>query len=287
MRGRTETGGCTLDGRGTPRGASVWAVLRGHRDCRTCSRGYPISPACLAPTLEPIPPGACLRCAQRCLAGRCVSLGCRRGWVRLDRTHVVLGYKQGDIQRLVLAAKDRAQRSAVNLLGRLLAGFLLTGHVTRSYDWLLPVPFHLQALRGRPVHPLTAVYLDAVPALRPAIRCDDLEPPFLVQTHVAASLRGQSEIARWHAVRGAFALGCATRMLQGARVLLLDDVMTTGATLSECARVLIEEAGAAAVSAVVLVRQPWRAHAPRSVIAPQRSACGWDASPGGGDQFDV
>jgi predicted amidophosphoribosyltransferase len=49
-------------------------------------------------------------------------------------------------------------------------------------------------------------------------------------------------------------------MLRGARVLLLDDVMTTGATTSECARVLIEEGGAATVDAVVLVRQPWLAH---------------------------
>ena len=282
MREVRGDGGWTPDGSSTPRGASLWAALRAHKGCRACGRGYPISPACLVPPLEPIPSGACPRCAQRCLAGRCVSLGCRRGWVHLDRTHVVLGYKRGDIQRLVLAAKDAAERSAVTLLGRLLAGFLLTGHVTRSYDWLLPVPFHLQALRGRPVHPLTAVYLDAVPALRPAIRCDDLEPPFLVQTRVAASLRGQSEIARWHAVRGVFAVGFATRMLRGARVLLLDDVMTTGATLSECARVLIEEAGAAAVAAVVLVRQPWRAHAPRSETAPRRSGGGSDGCPGGG-----
>jgi predicted amidophosphoribosyltransferase len=34
-------------------------------------------------------------------------------------------------------------------------------------------------------------------------------------------------------------------------------VMTTGATLSECARVLREEGGAAFVDAIVLVRQPW------------------------------
>ena len=222
---------------------------------------YPLSTAHLAMRLEPIPRDACPRCAQRRLVGRCVSLGCREGWLPLHHTHVVLGYNRGDARRLMLAAKDAANRSAVNLLARVLAGYLLADEVIKAYDWLLPVPFHPRALGGRPVHPLTAIYLDALSVLRPAILCDDLEPPFLVQTRAVPSLRGQSEAARWRVVQGAFAIGRPTRMLRGARVLVLDDVMTTGATLSECARVLMEEAGAALVAAVVLVRQPWRAHA--------------------------
>lgn len=180
------------------------------------------------------------------------------GWFQIGRTHVVLGYKRGDVQRLVLAAKDMAEASAVVLLGRLLAGFLLTHPTIRDYDVLLPVPFHRGSLRGRPVHPLTAIYLEAAPALRPAVSCDDLGPPFLVQPRDVPPLRGQPEAARWGAVRGAFALGFPTRMLRGARILVLDDVMTTGATASECARVLIGDGGAAVVDAVVLVRQPWR-----------------------------
>lgn len=56
---------------------------------------------------------------------------------------------------------------------------------------------------------------------------------------------------------GAFGLGFATRMFRGARIMVIEDVLTTGATVSECARVLVEVGGAAAVDAVVLVRQPW------------------------------
>ena len=239
---------------------SLWAALQAHAGCQRCGRGYPIAPTCVAPWLDPIPPDACPRCAQRPIGGRCRSLACRMGWFGIVRTHVVLGYKRGDVQRLVLAAKDTAAASAVVLLGRLLAGFLLSHPAIRDYDIVLPVPFHRRSLRGRPVHPLTAIYLDAAPALRSAVCCDDLGPPFLIQRRDLPQLRGRSEALRWAAVRGAFALGFPTRMLRGARVLLLDDVMTTGATASECARVLIEDGGAAAVDAVVLVRQPWRAH---------------------------
>src|SRR5207237_3019428 len=96
-------------------------------------------------------------CAQRYLGGRCASLGCRRGWLRIGRTYAALGYKRGDAQRLLLAAKDAAQPGAITLLGRLLAGFLLRHEARSSYDVILPVPFHPRCLRGRPVHPLTAV----------------------------------------------------------------------------------------------------------------------------------
>ncbi|MEX0759520.1 MAG: phosphoribosyltransferase family protein, partial [Tistlia sp.] len=55
-------------------------------------------------------------------------------------------------------------------------------------------------------------------------------------------------------VAGAFAVPPpARRALKGRRVLLVDDVLTTGATLSACARTL-KRAGAASVDALVLAR---------------------------------
>jgi len=57
-------------------------------------------------------------------------------------------------------------------------------------------------------------------------------------------------------VRGAFAVAPRTAgVLRGRRVALVDDVMTTGATLAEAARVLLA-AGAAEVQAWVVARTP-------------------------------
>jgi predicted amidophosphoribosyltransferase len=180
-----------------------------------------------------------------------------RGWNAIRRTDVVLGYKQGEVERLMLAAK-RLEPWAIAALARILAGWLLEVAAPQAYDLVLPVPFHRAALRGRAAHPLTAIYLYARPTVWPRIPADDLEPSPLVQTVPQAARRAQSEWMRWCSVRGSVALAFPTRALRGARVLVIDDVLTSGATLSECARVLLDAGGAAAVDAAVLTRQPWR-----------------------------
>jgi predicted amidophosphoribosyltransferase len=53
-------------------------------------------------------------------------------------------------------------------------------------------------------------------------------------------------------VKGAFSLRCPEKV-KGKRILLLDDVFTTGATVNECARVLMK-AGAKCVDALTLAR---------------------------------
>lgn len=76
-------------------------------------------------------------------------------------------------------------------------------------------------------------------------RCLARVRPTPTQTHLTARARATN-------VAGAFRARW-TRRLKGRRVLLVDDVMTTGATVSECARVL-KEAGAAAVYVVTVAR---------------------------------
>ncbi len=61
-----------------------------------------------------------------------------------------------------------------------------------------------------------------------------------------------SPLARARNVRGAFALRRG-RDVAGRRVVVIDDVLTTGATAEECARVL-RRAGAASVGVLVLAR---------------------------------
>jgi len=79
-------------------------------------------------------------------------------------------------------------------------------------------------------------------------------PDLLVRTRATPSQGGRTRLQRFENVRGAFALRPSRRDLaQGARVVVVDDVFTTGATTSAVARCLTQ-AGAAHVTVLALAR---------------------------------
>ena len=113
---------------------------------------------------------------------------------------------------------------------------------------LLVVPLHKNRLRQRG-------YNQALELARPMARALAM-PLCLDALRRVRSTHAQTELdahARRRNVRGAFALldGAALP----AHVAVLDDVMTTGATLAECARVL-KRAGVQTVDAWALARAP-------------------------------
>ncbi len=114
-------------------------------------------------------------------------------------------------------------------------------------DWLLPVPLAAGRLRERGFNQALELARALFPAWRARIRIDLLRrvgerPP---QTSLAGAARRRN-------VKGVFEAE-ASESLRGKTVLLVDDVYTTGATVSECARVL-RRAGAGMVRVFTLAR---------------------------------
>jgi ComF family protein len=116
-------------------------------------------------------------------------------------------------------------------------------------DAVAPVPLHpLRLLRRR--------YNQAAEIARPLARREGLAylPDALVRRRATESQAGKSGSGRRRNVAAAFEVPAhKRRLVEGRRILLVDDVMTTGATAEGCARAL-KSAGAARVDVAVVAR---------------------------------
>jgi len=125
----------------------------------------------------------------------------------------------------------------------------------QSHPWLdrveavTVVPTHWRRHLVKTHYPARAL------AVRTAARLDRPFADLLRRLRGGPHQIGLSYTARLANVRGAFTVRRGVTLNQ-ARLLLLDDVRTTGATLEECARVLMA-AGAAEVYAAVLCKAEW------------------------------
>lgn len=113
---------------------------------------------------------------------------------------------------------------------------------------LLPVPLHTDRLRERG-------YNQALELAKPLARALDrpLLPRLLQRLRGTPAQSGLSALARRRNLRGAFGVGAGAAL--PGHVVLVDDVMTTGATAQECALAL-RRAGVARVELWVLARAP-------------------------------
>lgn len=151
---------------------------------------------------------------------------------------------------LVRRFKFDASLDLSHALARQLLDAIRRDNVERP-DWLLPVPLSAARLRERGYNQAwelarrVARELPCATDARLLLRMKDTP-------HQLALPPGQ----RAANVRGAFAIEPRRRHeLQGRSIAVLDDVMTTGATVSEIARTLLQ-AGACAVQVWVLARTP-------------------------------
>lgn len=154
-----------------------------------------------------------------------------------------LGVYEGTLRHAVHRFKYRGELNLDRPLGEMLAEALRPLCDEWRPDLLVPVPLHPRRLRQRS-------YNQALLLARELGR--NLSLPvasqLLQRRHPTPPQRGLSARVRCHNLRGAFVLG---RPLAGERILLVDDVMTTGATATECTRTLLAGGGGDVAVAVL------------------------------------
>ena len=202
-----------------------------------------------AAALPRLPAGGCRLCQGPLDAGeRCAACRDERAPLAQIAAEVAFGGEAaGWIRRYKYPAAGLA---GLDPRPAALAAALLADAVRRlagpGFELIVPVPIHAQRLRQRGFHPAGELARGLARTLGvPA----DLRA--LAQLRATASQTGLDRRARRRNVRGAFAARAGLRVPRC--VALVDDVVTTGATLGEAARAL-RRAGARRVVAVCVAR---------------------------------
>ena len=211
-----------------------------HGLCKDCLRSvtndpFPACPWCAATV------GLHTDTRDGCGACRGASLGVR-GVIRL-------GPYNGRLRDAVLRMKSAGGEGLAELMGRVFWEAACDRLGTMGVDVVVPVPLHWWRRWGRGFNQSAAVARELASGLN--VPCVS---GFLRRVRYTPQQVQPTASARRENVRGAFR--AKSRASLAARtVLLVDDVMTTGSTLGEAARVLQEQAGAARVVGAVLARQ--------------------------------
>jgi ComF family protein len=143
--------------------------------------------------------------------------------------------------------KYRGKIAYGKILGRLMAQYNYPAINIPDYTLILPVPLHLKRLRERGFN--QSVILAREIARRFSTPLDFLTLKRYIYTEPQINL-GKKE--RELNVRGTFKVTDPER-ITNQKILLVDDVYTTGSTVKECARLLLKE-GASSVAVLTLAR---------------------------------
>ncbi len=207
------------------------------------SRG-PLCEACWE-RLAPAPVARC-RCGRRLLAGGPRCHRCRRS-LEPVAAGLSLGPFEGALRAAIHELKYHGRRKVARRLAAALLQVPGADEILTRDAVLVPVPLHPRRERERGFNQAERISASLAEALE--LRH---EPRALVRRLDTASQTGLSAVGRRRNVAGAFAVR-RRAALAGRPVVLVDDVMTTGATARACARAL-HEAGATEVRLVVAAR---------------------------------
>ena len=154
-----------------------------------------------------------------------------------DKGHACAGYGPVE-QAVIFALKYGGQGDIGDTLGEILYDRMVSeyGHdeLPGMYDVVIPVPAYREKRLNRGFD--QAAVIAGAFARRAGLRND---PGAVIRTRATAPMKGLRFEARRANVRGVFQIR-SSRLgkIEGARILLIDDIFTTGATIEEIASLL-------------------------------------------------
>ena len=151
-------------------------------------------------------------------------------------TSLVFFEKQGFVQQLIHQLKYMNKEQLGSVFGGLLGEKLLDSSFS-TCDYVVPIPLHRRRERKKGYNQVTQFGQQLAKQLH--IECIDRN---LIRTKATKTLVRLNKQERVHQIKGAFSVVNPSFFIK-KHILLIDDVVTTGATLSEAANYLLQIEG--------------------------------------------
>lgn len=155
---------------------------------------------------------------------------------RLPVTHVMTLYKfvkQGRVQQILHALKYKQQPEIGEMLGRVYGQDLIEADYKEAFDLIVPVPLHAARRKLRGYNQSEEFGKGLSQLLE--VPCEDSH---IAREAITETQTRKSKLSRWENVRKAFRV-VDIPSVEAKRILLVDDVVTTGATLEACGLALL------------------------------------------------
>lgn len=169
------------------------------------------------------------------------------GRIRIERATSFFFFMKGsDFQHLLHALKYKGRSDIGVYLGKRFGNELVTQPDFRNFDRIIPVPLHADKLKKRGYNQSEMIARGLSKAMNIPV-----DTKTLVRTTFTETQTKKSRIERWENVKSVFSANPAIN-LNGQHVLLVDDVLTTGATIEGCAQALLDKNPTVKISVATL-----------------------------------
>lgn len=157
------------------------------------------------------------------------------GRIKLENATALLKFqKKGITQQLLHNLKYRGYQNVGECLGVWLGHELSTISTYKTVDVVIPVPLHKSKLRKRGYNQVTKFGEEIANVLNA-----DFNNKILIKKRTAKTQVFKKRFARWASVEEVFDIN-DDYSLRNKHILLVDDIITTGATMEACANALLK-----------------------------------------------
>ena len=157
------------------------------------------------------------------------------GRVKIERAASLYYFSKGTrIQKMIHQLKYRSRKDIGLKLGKLCGNLLKTSGRFDDIDMILPVPLHRKKIRRRSYNQCAVIAEGMSEAMGIPWFSDTIE-----KTRYTATQTKKTRFERWMNVEGTFKID-QPELIANKHILLVDDVITTGATLEACSAAILQ-----------------------------------------------